>query len=246
MFTHVEDPRMTAHFERLRREAGLPAFRVRHVGDDEGAITSADVKIGNRLLGEEFEARRKRMLDGKWTFGGGFFDLVFAAALSRRPFDSFDYVWVLEGDVDYTGPWGDFFAIYAGSETDLIGFRMLRKSEAPNWVNWKWASMPEDAPAVTGLFPTFRISRRLLEAYIAAIRSDLWRGHCEALLPTLALSKGMKIEDMSGRGEFAALQSRAPLDSGTYSFRPVRSTSYFHEQPDAFPKRNMLYHPVKI
>jgi hypothetical protein len=79
------------------------------------------------------------------------------------------------------------------------------------------------------------------------MESGAWAGHFEATLPSLIAHQGLKMIDMGDEAEFSRSDGReAPINHETFGYRPIRSTSYFHESPDAFPEPGKLYHPVKV
>jgi hypothetical protein len=96
----------------------------------------------------------------------------------------------------------------------------------------------------------------MIDCYLDTVRDPRWRGHAEALYPTIALHNALKIEDLGGSGPFtpASLHGKNycnnpaadTLRPGTLAFRPVEHTAYFPDAPDQFPLHGFLYHPVKV
>src|ERR1700689_2268967 len=118
--THVETERVYLHFERLRQETkGLlsPILcihdPVRSIGKrilkrihGNGAIPApylrVDVKSGARLLPTRF-AQMQRLR--RW-YNTGFTDLAYMPALLSDQMREYNYIWLMENDVDYAGNWG--------------------------------------------------------------------------------------------------------------------------------------------
>ena len=185
---------------------------------------------------------------------GGYLDTLFVPVL--RGLDA-DHLWLFEYDVDFAGPWGDLFSRFADTDADLLTTTLMYRHEQSTWLPWRIARSPAHIPQerwVRSLNPLMRVSRALLEAYVAAMTDDAWRGHYEFTLPTAALDAGLRIEDLGGEGSFVppghersayigVSPAGKPADL-TFGFRPVRH-DYFHEKPEAFEKRGLLYHPVK-
>ncbi|ATC63997.1 hypothetical protein CMV30_08580 [Nibricoccus aquaticus] len=99
-----------------------------------------------------------------------------------------------------------------------------------------------------------RLSRRLLERYAALAKEGSWRGHTEAILPTLARQEGFSLEDLGGgrawsragrRNWYRNTRSSLFLTPGSFVYRPPVSEAYFHEAAGAFVEAGLLYHPVK-
>ena len=89
------------------------------------------------------------------------------------------------------------------------------------------------------LNPLMRVSRRLLDTYVAAMADDEWAGHYEFTLATAALDAGLRIVDLGGErarssrraASAACTSAKSPAgrpDDLTFGFRPVRE-HYFQE-----------------
>ena len=51
---------------------------------------------------------------------------------------------------------------------------------------------------VRSFLPIARFSRRMINCYVDAVRDGRWRGHSEALYPTLARYNGLQIQYLGG------------------------------------------------
>jgi hypothetical protein len=219
--THLNRRRIRRHFSRLKREAKLDAFFFLHQGN---------VTEGQRILPNREAERNGR------PFNNGFNDLVCFPIFQKL--DRYSHIWLVEYDVDYAGHWGEFFAIKRFG--DFVGTTIVPQSESNEWYHWRSFVAPHDARPTRSFAPIFRLSRRMIDCYVQSIATGKWKGHFEALFPTIALYNGLTIEDVGG---YTNTPNDPYLSPGTFVYRPAR-TSYFHEWPDSF-ERGFLYHPVK-
>lgn len=260
--THIENPRIAAHFERMRRELQdlLPVYLCVHepAGPGGPGRLDADFRItphdAQQLLPQRFALMRQL----KRSFSSGFPDLCYMPAMLHPALRDHDYFWMIECDLDYSGNWRDFFARVMVSDADLLTTTLYRRNQCADWFHWTWFGTPEDVPQSTHLrcfSPIVRFSRNLLDLYVRCVADQHWRGHTEALFGTIASHAGLRIEDLGGSGPFCPAAHRLlnysntpahpDLFPGTLIYRPQIGSRYFHEQPDAFAERNRLYHPVK-
>lgn len=93
----------------------------------------------------------------------------------------------------------------------------------------------------------------MIAVYVQAMQSDAWFGHTEALYPTIAWSNRLTISDLGGRGPYCPDELHGKnyhyddgYPSGTFIHAPAVRNVYFHEEPEQFIQRNLLYHPVKV
>ena len=162
----------------------------------------------------------------------------------------YDYYWVIEYDVRFSGSWGDFFGACATSEADLLGTSITRYDDNPDWSHWPSMKLPGlDVPRaqwLRGFFPVYRLSRKAVSCINGGYQAAA-QGHMESLFPTLVHHAGLIVEDIGGEGEFVPTgnqnrfytnhRNSNDLSPGTFVYRPVLRRS--GTQPD------MLWHPVK-
>jgi len=163
----------------------------------------------------------------------------------------YDYYWVIEFDVRYTGEWGSFLRAFEPYDHDLITSHIRRFHEEPRF--WWWYSLnhPQEiidrARYLRSFNVIYRISKRAL-ALIHDKQRNGWRGYPEVLLPTLLDMGCCTLLDFGGDGEFVPPDFRNRFyTSGsaagllnpfcTMRWRPSRTRTGFY--------RNTLYHPVK-
>ena len=248
--THVVNDRITAHFERLQREsAAFVSWQFvlnRATVQDLAEQPSRGLRrMGRHRLSEALRHGRLQM---------GYMDVLLvplALQTNRR------FAWICEYDVDFSGDWADVFRQFARDRTDLLATTLNPEARDPAWAFWPGAVHPASVPETLrtrSFLPLFRVSRRLLDAYCRAVSTGDWRGHYEFLFPTIARAAGLTLEDIGGDGPFTApprygtnyanTPDHPHLTPGTFVWRPSRD-GYFHENPAAFDRRDMLYHPVK-
>jgi hypothetical protein len=169
-----------------------------------------------------------------------------------RHHHNFDYYWVIEYDVRFTGNWAVFFAAFAEDDADLLACHIRRRHDEPDWNWWPTLVGPQGQPApmkhsARAFLPVQRISRRAVTEVWAQAALG-WRGHFECLVPTVLLMAGLRLADIGGTGEFTPAHRRhrfyssltsadGTLSEGTMRWRPPHDDTPRH--------RDMLYHPVK-
>jgi len=264
--THVQSERVFDHFRRLRKETTglLSTVLCIHYPNQWQSFTNraltkirpstktipsphirVDVKSGVRLLPNRFSQMQKR---GGW-FNNGFSDLCYMPALVNEQLLRYEYVWLVENDVDYAGNWRDFFLSKMESSADLIAAYIRARVPDDDWYHWSWFRAPPEvlfAHHTQSFLAIARFSRRLLSLYVDAVRNDLWEGHTEALFPTIARYHGFTISDLAP-GAFCPEQWLGTSHGcgKQFDWAPTMQRAYFHEQPMLFLERNVLYHPVK-
>jgi hypothetical protein len=249
--THRESPRIRRHFERLVEESrDLVTW---HLVFSHDAYPRPEAPFPYPDPADLLPTRYRAMEENGGV-QGGYLDTLLIPVLDGL---DADHLWVCEYDVDFAGRWSDLFGRYADDDADLLTTTLMYRHEQPKWPWWPGAAAPPDVPAqrwVRSLNPMMRLTRSLLAAYVAAMADARWAGHYEFTLATAALEAGLRVEDLGGEGSFVPpgrertayvgkSPSGRPADL-TFGFRPVRE-SYFHEEPGAFEKPGLLYHPVK-
>jgi hypothetical protein len=170
--------------------------------------------------------------------------------LFYRCHPNYDFYWIVEYDVRFSGRWSRFFRHFADSSADLLGTTLVRHVETPDWYHWPSLELKDDTLDSTqylrGFFPIYRVSHRAVEQLDRSLAAGN-RGHYECLMPTLLYNAGMLLEDIGGEGEFVQPANRnrfyrntpsAPfLAPGTFIFRPIMQR--------AGSEPNKLWHPVK-
>jgi hypothetical protein len=261
--THILSAKIYNHFIRLKAETkdSLDVYLCarKPIKYYDAIECPVDFSISRR---DEKKLAPKRYVEMKkrgGTIVPGFSDLASMPALLSNRLGGYNHIWLIEYDVDFAGAWQDFFAGLISSDADLMGTTFYPRTQCPEWYHWPWFETPPEVSVnyhVRSFGPVVRFSRRLMNCYVDAMRDGRWRGHNEAIYPTLALYNGFTIQDLGGYGPFTPVPLRGrsycntPTDKhlspGTFIFRPVEHKAYFPDAPEQFPARGFLYHPVKV
>jgi Protein of unknown function (DUF3405) len=190
---------------------------------------------------------RKKHSQHPGTFWSRNIDLPLMWYFHEHP--QYDYYWVMEYDVRFTGAWADFFRHFAGNESDLLATTLFDYSFRPEWDNWDTLKSPRRVPEqerVRALFPLYRLSNAALCALHEAY-CEGWSGHYEVTIPTILKTRGFTLEDIGGSGSYVAQGNRdrfyrnspdrAGLAPGTFT---VAANAIRADYPP-----NLLWHPIK-
>ena len=151
----------------------------------------------------------------------------------------YDYYWLVEDDVRFSGEWKDFFGSFASCTSDFLSSVIETKAENPTWYWWTSLKTGNEVIAEEKLLKSFNPIYRLSRQALACIDAYLiigWMGHHEVLLPTLLYNEGFLLEDFGGEGTFVRPENKAKFyDDTSMRIAPVL--------PD--DRKNYLFHPVK-
>lgn len=151
----------------------------------------------------------------------------------------YDYYWLVEDDVRFSGEWKDFFGSFASCTSDFLSSVIETKAENPTWCWWTCLKTGNEVIAEEKLLKSFNPIYRLSSQALACIDAHLrigWMGHYEVLLPTLLYNKGFLLEDFGGEGTFVRPENNAKFyDDTSMRIAPVL--------PD--DRKSYLFHPVK-
>ena len=161
----------------------------------------------------------------------------------------FDYYWLLEYDVRFSGHWRSFFDSFADSDSDLLATGMYDHPFRPAWSHWPSFQGPPDVPEADRTRATlslYRVSRRALEVLHAAYRGGC-RGHYEVTVPTVVKHAGLTLEDIGGSGAYVREGNRDRFYLNTPGAKGLApGTFVLHEEDrlqDYIP--GMLWNPFK-
>jgi hypothetical protein len=168
---------------------------------------------------------------------------------------SYDFYWLIEDDVRFSGDWRYFFDFFTNHaiQPHFLSSHIRTFQEQPEWHWWKTLRhihyyIPPSL-CIRSFNPIYRISNTALNC-IHHMLTNKWQGHHEVLLPTLLYLEGFRIADFGGTGEFVQpghedqfyisghCGKEGCLLTGTMRYRPAI-------QPSENLK-NKLYHPIKI
>jgi hypothetical protein len=166
----------------------------------------------------------------------------------RKIKPEYDYYWIVEYDVEFSGHWSEPFNAFADNTSDLLCTNMFRRETNPTWAWWQslvWP--PQSKPDLIRAFlPFARLSARAIDTLIAAGQDGI-DGIYELVWPTVLHHHKLTIEDIGGDGSFVSPANvnrwytstitSESLSPGTFVFRPNRY------RVGRIP--NKLWHPVK-
>jgi hypothetical protein len=250
--THMWNPELEAEFERI--------LTVSYPGSPEVWLILDSSTPGAYGLARRYE--RCHVFNVNELFdhlpyqpiGGGtlYFHVHFPILDFFLSHPEYDYYWVIEFDVRYTGEWESFLHLFESFHQDLITCHIRYFSQEPFWYWWKTFRHPtksiDQNKYLRSFNVIFRISNRAL-AVIHEEQRDGWQGHPEVLIPTLLVNRGYTLLDFGGDGEFVMPSLRntfytsgstkdgVPNPFCTVRWRPSGSRVGI--------RKNKIYHPVK-
>ncbi|MDD1705763.1 MAG: DUF3405 domain-containing protein [Methanoregulaceae archaeon] len=164
----------------------------------------------------------------------------------------YDYYWVVEFDVRYTGEWESFLRSFESFDHDLITSHIRHYHEEPSFGGWCTLQHPTEtidkATYLRSFNVIYRISNRAL-ALIHGKQKNGWRGFAEVLFPTLLEISGYTLLDYGGDGEYTppGLKNISYTSGSTRdgSLNPFCTVRWRPSRAKAGIRRNKIYHPVK-
>jgi Protein of unknown function (DUF3405) len=190
---------------------------------------------------------RKKHSQHRGTFWPRNIDLPLMWFFHENP--CYEYYWVMEYDVRFTGHWMEFFRHFAASKSDLLATTLFDYNFRPGWDNWNTLQSPQRVPEqdrVRALFPLYRISNAAIRAVHQAY-CDGWSGHYEVTIPTILKTRGFTLEDIGGSGRYVAAGNHNRFyrnSPGIAGLAPGTFTVAANEISPDYPQ-NMLWHPIK-
>lgn len=149
----------------------------------------------------------------------------------HKDFPEYDYCWLIEDDVVFSGDWSVFFDAFVDDTSDLLTTKVRRYKDDSDWCWWESVKAPEGITLSTdelyaSFNPIYRLSAKALECLDEEMRKG-WLGHFEAIVPTVLARCGLIMHEISGKGFYTE-------DTHTWTTLRVQPT-----------KPNMIYHPIK-
>jgi hypothetical protein len=163
----------------------------------------------------------------------------------------FDYYWLIEYDVRFSGDWRFFFDSFRATKQDFLTCHIRAHADEPDWPWWSLHHPRKSIPLserLRSFNPIYRVSKASL-SFLHQSLSDGWCGHNEVLWPTLLHHNGFTIMDIGGKGRFtppgvkdnfyteSESTTHGILECGTMRYRP----SFWRVGQE----KNKLYHPIK-
>lgn len=164
----------------------------------------------------------------------------------------YDYYWLVEYDVVFTGLWSYFFNILSRYSADFIGGHVEHYNiDNSSWTWWnktRWVSIPFLLNELIKSFnPIFRLSSKALRYLDSYLRMGNI-AHYEVLIPTALYHAGFSLMDYGGTGLFTPIDLKNKLyiqghgiNNGTLRWRPI----FLKEEVLLLNTKNVVFHPVK-
>lgn len=178
----------------------------------------------------------------------------FIAELFYHTHPEYDYFWIMEYDVIFTGNWNIFFDAFYDNNADMLSSHIsLRNSENWNWCWWSTLTFDEEDHVeetswVKSFNPIYRISKKALAFLDIFLKKENNKGFYEVIIASALYNNGFRLEDFGGTGPFVAEGNRnrfyvqgTGINHGTMRWRPDFSA----EEIKALGTRNKLFHPLK-
>ncbi len=223
----------------------IPVFDVTH-----GALDLSGIRHAQSITCDEITRllpypQKHRHHPG--TFWPKNIDLPLMWFFNTAP--DYDYYWVIEYDVRFTGNWQVFFRHFAENDSDLLATTLFDYDFRPQWPHWKSLRSPVRIPLEARSRATlsfYRLSRPALQALHLGY-TQRWGGHYEVTIPTLLKHQGFTLEDMGGAGAYVRpgnmnrFYTNTPanpgLAPGTFVLKQAQRVKALYP--------NMLYNPFK-
>ncbi len=168
---------------------------------------------------------------------------------------NYQYYWVIENDIEFSGDWQHLIAQMVNDTADLIAAHPYGYMERPNWVWWSSLFIPAkrsvqiskrmDVSDIVKVFlPIYRISKGALDL-IDSLHLSGWQGHFEVLIPTALKIHELRIKNLLDFGAFYLGSEQDPHPDpdlqSTLRWRPEITREEFLSRFN----ENTIYHPVK-
>jgi hypothetical protein len=121
---------------------------------------------------------------------------IYYLAIDRR---QFEYVWIVEDDVFFTGPniCINLMEKYAGDTADLIVRNFFLREQHPRWPHWHFAEHFQGRHQAGAFLPLCRLSRRMIELAGDFVRKRESLDFIEVMFPSLAMSNMLRVRIMN-------------------------------------------------
>lgn len=141
---------------------------------------------------------------------------------------NYDYYWLIEDDVRYTGNFNDFINSYNNIDSDLLSAYVRTYYDEPDWYWWFRDNINYSINELLASFnPIYRISNKAL-CFLNKFLIKGFKGHHEMLMPSALKNNSFKVNDFN-------------------DFKPTyNKITYYHKKLNKIQYiKNMLYHPIK-
>lgn len=181
------------------------------------------------------------------------YNVNYVLLLFRKQFSKYDYYWVIEYDVEFTGSWNIFFNYFETIDADFVSSHIEHFSnDNANWCWWNRTNLStfgySNSQMVKSFNPVYRISARALD-YMDSVLKKGVQGHFEVIMPTIISNNTeLKILDLGGFGEYSDPShpnhfyiKGVGVNNGSMRWRPL----FLQSCINSLKNTNLLFHPVK-
>lgn len=164
-----------------------------------------------------------------------------------QQFSNYEYVYVMEDDVEYTGDIATLLSELAKDNADLLCTHL---HDCPSKWDYKDAFTSQIDSSGDKLklcfLPFFRISKRGLTFIHDAYKEGLY-GHHEIVWPYVLLQQGMKVQDIGGDNLYTSPEYIDKYYQGKVDSTGRKNGTFTPTPPKlkAGAQKNTLYHPIK-
>jgi hypothetical protein len=167
---------------------------------------------------------------------------------------NYDYYWVIEGDVRFSGKWSNFFNELNLFSHDFMSSHMRFYEEEKDWKWWNSLKSKNINFNNNDLIASLNVIYRISNKAINIVNSELNNGivgHYEIMIPTILNYYNLSLLDFGGVGSFV------PQGFENKNYIMPKHKFGFNQNPLSFTMsvaparyfygaiRNKLYHPVK-
>lgn len=251
-FTHFADDSTIAKYNKLKMElsGNYDVFWV--FQGDNGADSSRLEK--ENIVPFVFTLEQLNSLDYSPIYERLYGSEHFIAELFCHAHPEYEYYWIMEYDVVFTGNWNTFFDAFHDNDADMLSSHIsLRNTDNWDWCWWSTLTFDEENRVeesrwVKSFNPVYRISNRALVFLDRYLKKEDNKGFYEVIISSALYNNGFRLEDFGGTGDFVAEGNRnrfyvqgTGINNGTMRWRPDFSA----EEIKALGTRDKLFHPLK-
>ena len=203
LLTNRTDGTIRNRYEKLEREYGQKAD-IFLLFDNSASIDNPELEHFHRI----YRFSVSDLIDeGYVALESGFLGNCHYPLLKfHKDYPEYDYCWLIEDDVVFSGNWSIFFDAFIKDSSDLLAAKIRSYADDPYWYWWSSVKTPEGMTLSThelyaSFNPIYRMSARAMECLDIEMRNG-WRGHFEALIPTIIVKHGLTKCDIGNDGVY--------------------------------------------
>lgn len=176
--------------------------------------------------------------DESWSILPGNLDLVYLYFAIKHK--NYDYYWLCEDDVRFTGNYSFLLRKFRRVKSDLIATNIRKAPE--RWPHMKSIFTGNDHyiySDTSAFLPFCRVSKKGFEKIDEAYRRG-WRGHFEITWTNILTQADATFSDFNDhhiRNYYSSNIKTMEMNDGSFTFMPPKL--------EVGKKKNFLYHPIK-